>query len=149
MTTTQKPAAREHITSFLSKAPPQNISEIAVRINAVSTPHALADLTSVLKTPHLDALVVPKVNRASDLHFVTDVLRHVAPERHASSATETGTQGQGAGGRGKAPVKIIALIESAEAVMNLNEICKASSYLDGLIFAAEDFALDLSLSTLR
>lgn len=30
--------------------------------------------------------------------------------------------------------------------MNLNEICKASPYLSGLIFAAEDFALDLSLT---
>lgn len=44
------------------------------------------------------------------------------------------------------PIKIIALIESAEAIMNLNEICRASPYLSGLIFAAEDFALDLSLT---
>ncbi|KAI8309009.1 Citramalyl-CoA lyase [Colletotrichum sp. SAR11_59] len=44
------------------------------------------------------------------------------------------------------PVKIIALIESARSVMNLAAICKASPYLSGLIFAAEDFALDLSLT---
>jgi citrate lyase subunit beta-like protein len=30
--------------------------------------------------------------------------------------------------------------------MNLSEICTASPYLSGLIFAAEDFALDLSLT---
>jgi citrate lyase subunit beta-like protein len=30
--------------------------------------------------------------------------------------------------------------------MSLNEICKASPYLSGLIFAAEDFALDLSIT---
>lgn len=30
--------------------------------------------------------------------------------------------------------------------MNLSEICRASPYLSGLIFAAEDFALDLSLT---
>jgi citrate lyase subunit beta-like protein len=30
--------------------------------------------------------------------------------------------------------------------MNLGEICKASPYLSGLVFAAEDFALDLSLT---
>ena len=62
---------------------------------------------------------------------MTDVLRHKLPERH--------------GGAGE-PLKIIALIESAEAVVNLNEICCASPYLSGLIFAAEDFALDLSLT---
>lgn len=138
MTPSQKPLARQNITDFLQKPPPQNINEVSVRINAVSTPHALTDLTSILTTPHLDAIVIPKVNRASDLHFVTDVLRHVAPERHDSESSSKS--------KGKPPIKIIALIESAEAVMNLNEICKASPHLDGLIFAAEDFAMDLSLT---
>ena len=89
-------------------------------------------MSSVLQAPSLDALVIPKVNKASDLHFVTDVLRHSLPDRHGSKSTN--------------PIKILALIESAEAITNLNEICKASPYLSGLIFAAEDFALDLSLT---
>jgi citrate lyase subunit beta-like protein len=42
--------------------------------------------------------------------------------------------------------KVVALIESARALMDLSSICKASPQLDGLIFAAEDFALDLSLT---
>lgn len=103
-----------------------------MRINAVSSGIALADLTSILPAPNLDALVIPKVNRASDLHFANDVIKHMLPERHAPGSSN--------------PLKIIALIESAEAIMNLNEICKASPYLSGLIFAAEDFALDLSLT---
>lgn len=103
-----------------------------MRINAVSSGLALSDLSTVLQAPNLDALVVPKVNRASDLHFVTDVLRHTLPERHSASSPN--------------PLKIIALIESAESIMNLSEICKASPFLSGLIFAAEDFALDLSLT---
>lgn len=103
-----------------------------MRINAVSSGLALDDLNSVLTAKNLDALVVPKVNRASDLHFVTDVLRQKLPERHKEG--------------GENPVKIIALIESAESIMNLGEICRSSPYLSGLIFAAEDFALDLSLT---
>lgn len=43
-------------------------------------------------------------------------------------------------------MKLLALIESAKALTDLNSICKASPYLSGLIFAAEDFALDLSLT---
>ena len=132
MAPAQKAAARENIVSFLSQARPPRIAELSVRINAVSSGLALADLSAVLQAPNLDALVVPKVNRASDLHFVTDVVRHALPERHASSSAN--------------PLKIIALIESAEAIMNLGEICRASPYLSGLIFAAEDFALDLSLT---
>ncbi|KAM5355777.1 hypothetical protein ACJ41O_002423 [Fusarium nematophilum] len=121
---------QNHISSLHDR--PSGISELAVRINAVSTPFALSDLTVLAPLRHVDAVVVPKVNSAADLTFVTDVLRHVAPERHTSNASN--------------PIKIIALIESARAVMNLSEICKASSYLSGFIFAAEDFALDLSLT---
>ena len=44
------------------------------------------------------------------------------------------------------PIQILALIESAKAISNLSSICKASPYLVGLIFGAEDFALDLSLT---
>jgi citrate lyase subunit beta-like protein len=76
--------------------------------------------------------VIPKVNSASDLHFVTDVIRHVLPERHSATSTR--------------PERLLALIESAQSLSNLGEICKASPYLSGLIFAAEDFSLDLSLT---
>ncbi|KAG9242401.1 HpcH/HpaI aldolase/citrate lyase family protein [Calycina marina] len=127
-----KSSSRQHLAHFLTQPRPPNISELAVRINAISTGLALDDLTSILSAPNIDALLIPKVNRASDLNFVTDVLRHILPERHAKDATN--------------PIKIIALVESAEAITNLNEICAASPYLSGLVFAAEDFALDLSIT---
>lgn len=38
------------------------------------------------------------------------------------------------------------MIESAKALSNLNSICTASPLLSGLVFAAEDFAFDLSLT---
>lgn len=119
-----------HISSL--KARPSSISELAVRVNAVSTPFALDDLTTLSSAALVDAIVVPKVESAADLTFVSDVLRHVAPERHADDSTN--------------PIKIIALIESARAVMDLASICRASPFLSGLIFAAEDFALDLSIT---
>lgn len=71
--------------------------------------------------------MIPKVNSASDLHFVADVIRHSRP----SSAPQ---------------IKILALIESAKALSSLSTICTATPLLSGLIFAAEDFALDLSLT---
>ena len=45
-----------------------------------------------------------------------------------------------------APIRILALIESAKALSSLSSICTATPLLSGLIFAAEDFALDLSLT---
>ena len=44
------------------------------------------------------------------------------------------------------PIKLLALIESAKAICDLSSICNASPYLSGLIFGADDFALDLSLT---
>lgn len=134
VTPSLKPSARRQLRSHLASlsARPHSIAELAVRINAVSTSFALEDLTALAPTPLVDAIVVPKVETPADLTFVTDVLRHVAPDRHAEGSSN--------------PVKIVALIESAKAIMDLAAICKASPYLSGLIFAAEDFALDLSIT---
>lgn len=137
----EKPNARQALArhlSSISSSPssrPSGIGEIAARINAVSTPYALEDLAVLGREPSLEAVVVPKVDSASDLTLVADALRHAAPQRYAE------------GGR---PVRIIALIESARAVLDLPSICAAGVRdgvsLSGLIFAAEDFSLDLSLT---
>ena len=81
---------------------------------------------------------MPKVNSASDLQFVTDVIRHSLPSRCSS--------GSDSASPGKSSISILALIESAKGLSSLPSICKASPYLSGLIFAAEDFALDLSIT---
>lgn len=129
-----KPLARRQLGTHLANltSRPPAISEIAVRINAVSSASALDDLTALAPIPSVDAVVVPKVQSAADLNFVADVLRHLAPERQSQHS--------------KHPISIIALIESARAIVDLASICKASPHLSGLIFAAEDFALDLSLT---
>jgi citrate lyase subunit beta-like protein len=120
VTINKKPEARANILTILNRDRAPSIREQAVRINSVSSGFALQDLTAVLQAKHLDALVVPKVDRQA------------LPERHAPGSTN--------------PVKIIALIESARAITDLKEICAASPYVSGLTFAAEDFALDLSIT---
>ncbi|KAI1488502.1 beta subunit of citrate lyase [Biscogniauxia mediterranea] len=132
VTPAAKPSARAALRAHLDALPPTGhppgVRELAVRINAVTTPHALADLTAVASAPHLDAVVVPKVEGAGDLEYVAQALRHLAPSRHS-------------------PIKLLALIESARAVTDLRAICAAApGQLSGLVFAAEDFALDLSVS---
>lgn len=80
-----------------------------------------------LKAPNVDAIVIPKVNSASDLTYVNSVINHLSPSRPK-------------------PIRLLALIESALSLQNLPQICTAVPNLSGLIFAAEDFALDLSLT---
>ncbi|KAL5116949.1 hypothetical protein ACEQ8H_005167 [Pleosporales sp. CAS-2024a] len=135
-----KSEARANLRSVLHKPRPSGIKELCVRINSVDSGLALQDLTDVLKGEHLDAIMLPKCESAADLHFVTDVVRHLSPARHATSGASPGSDGT------KEPVRIIALIESAKAIQNLSSICAASPYLSGLVFAAEDFAKDMSLT---
>ncbi|KAK4989168.1 hypothetical protein LTR66_007125 [Elasticomyces elasticus] len=128
----KKAEARANLRDLLSKPRVDGIHEQAVRINSVDSVYALSDLTEVLQAPNIDAVVIPKVNSASDLHFVTDVIRHSLPDRHGPKSNN--------------PIRLIALIESARAIVDLPSICAATPYLSGLIFAAEDFALDLSIT---
>ena len=77
--------------------------------------------------------MVPKVNSGSDLKWAADFINY---KRTFASPEESAPR----------RIKILALIESAKAIVNLREICQTVAQLDGLIFAAEDFALDLSLT---
>ncbi|KAK0739598.1 Pyruvate/Phosphoenolpyruvate kinase-like domain-containing protein [Apiosordaria backusii] len=130
VTSGKKAEARAALREFLSQPRPASIREQSVRINAVPSGHALSDLTEILASPNVDSVVVPKVDSASDLHFVTNVIHHFRDTSDSQAS----------------PLQIIASIESAKAIMDLSAICKASPYLTGLIFAAEDFANDLSLT---
>ena len=74
------------------------------------------------------------MNSRSDLQWVADFTNHKRTYKGPEESTPR-------------RIKILALIESAKAIANLREICEtATSQLEGLIFAAEDFALDLSLT---
>ena len=125
-----KPEAREKICSLLKGQRSPSVRENAVRINSLQSGLALDDLTAVIHTPNLDTIVVPKINSAGDLRVVSEFMQHAIPERQASAS----------------PVKLLALIESAKAIVDLSSICSSTPVLSGLIFAAEDFALDLSLT---
>lgn len=89
-------------------------------------------ISAQLQSPNLSTLVIPKVDSASDLSFVTDVITHTLATSSAAPR--------------KQPISLIALVESAKSLSNLSQICSASPLLSGLIFAAEDFAHDLSLT---
>ncbi|MCJ1463301.1 hypothetical protein MMC07_001907 [Pseudocyphellaria aurata] len=147
VTASRKVEARANICDILNEPRPNGVGERAVRINSVGSGLAEDDLNEVLTNSFPDALVVPKVNSGSDLVFVTDMVKHHRSVRdkvkHHPNLSRTSTL---AANSQSSPIQILALIESAKAVSNLSSICKATSFLAGLIFAAEDFALDLSLT---
>ncbi|KAI9784788.1 MAG: hypothetical protein M1839_001518 [Geoglossum umbratile] len=141
VTPAMKTTARRNVREILERGMVRGIGEQAVRINSVESGLAEEDLRVVLQASgNIDTLVVPKVNSASDLHFITDILQHTLPKRHPSTPPTSTSPTL------VPPIRILALIESALAITSLSTICTASPYLSGLIFAAEDFALDLSIT---
>ena len=125
----RKAEARALVRKALDQDTPAGIKERAVRINSVGSGLALADIQEVLKSPNLTTFVVPKVESASDLTFISDVIGHSRPKEHTK------------------PISVLALVESAKSLLSLESICTAAPHLlQGLMFAAEDFSLDLSIT---
>ena len=105
-----------------------NSTELCVRINGLDTNEiALNDLNAILPCDRLQAIVIPKVESASDIHFVSRMI-----DTHCNNNKD---------------IRIIAAIESAMGFLNLREIADTSTTcmnrLDALVFASEDFCADI------
>lgn len=105
-------------------------AELCVRINGLDTNDmALRDLEAVLPCSRLQAVVVPKVENASDIVFVSRMIDSLCDNTR--------------------DVRIIAAVESAMGFLNLREIAEAAKVgtskakLDALVFASEDFCADI------
>ncbi|KAJ1960121.1 hypothetical protein IWQ62_004351 [Dispira parvispora] len=126
----RKGAAREMVFEAL-KLGTESKSELAVRINAVSSGLAFDDLNVVLQSKQLQAIVIPKVESAKDVNFVCQLIDSLAVESNRDN------------------IQLVACVESALGVMNLREIATASPRVGALLFAAEDYCADLGLHRSR
>jgi citrate lyase subunit beta-like protein len=97
--------------------------ENGVRINAVQSGLAEDDLIAVLGSNKLQSILIPKVQSSSDILFTASLVQKLAPSSN---------------------IKILASIESALGLININEIASQKS-VDAVVFAAEDYCNDLNL----
>jgi citrate lyase beta subunit len=98
-------------------------SERLVRINPVRNNRGERDLEIILPS-QLDGIVLPKVETPEDLEFVC---------RKAGEAEKRA-------GIPERSIRLLALIETPQAFINLKEICSVCDRLEGLIFGAEDLS---------
>ena len=103
-----------------------------VRVNALSTPWLKLDLDAVV-LPGLKGVCLTKVVRPTDVHEVASYIEIIEKRRNL----EVGK------------IRILAAVESARGLMNSLSIADASSRVVGLMFGAEDYALDLGLGARR
>jgi citrate lyase subunit beta/citryl-CoA lyase len=126
----EKPAARRMIAAALQQAGqgPRRY----VRLNALSTPWLEPDLDAVIGVG-IEGVCLTKVIRPQDIHEVA--ARIEVLERRAN--LEVGK------------TRILAAVESARGLVNAVAIADAHPRVVGLMFGAEDYALDLGLGARR
>ncbi|GAB4526866.1 MAG: CoA ester lyase [Anaerolineae bacterium] len=120
-----KAAARETVAAALREVD-FGRSERLVRINPISTAFWRADL-DVTAPSRPDTYIIPKVEHAEHVRRVGMRLAEIEAEQGWPEGT----------------IGLIALIETALAVVNLKEIASSSPRLTALAFGAEDMAGDL------
>ena len=122
-----KEIARELIVSFALDGTLKTCDKkIFVRINDRDTNLLLTDLTAVT-LDGIDGVLMPKVYSAEDICYIDHLLEAIEHEKELTI--------------GK--FKIAVLIETAAAVLNVQEICKASDRIVAVTFGCEDFVADL------
>lgn len=99
-----------------------------VRVNPSQGMMTKLDLRAVV-TPNLTGVVLPKTTSRNHILYVEALLR----DAEAQNGVEAGT------------TKLIAMIESAAAMLNCAEIARASARLVALAFGGEDFCADLGV----
>jgi citrate lyase subunit beta / citryl-CoA lyase len=103
-----------------------------VRVNALTTPWLKPDLEAVI-TPGLEGICLTKVAGPSDIQETASIIEILEKKR----GVEVGK------------IKILAAVESARGLMNALAIADSSTRIVGLMFGAEDYALDIGLGARR
>jgi citrate lyase beta subunit len=100
--------------------------ERLVRVNAWQTPFFADDVAETI-TGRPGGYIIPKVHSAEDLSAARDLIAEQA-RRHGIAADD---------------IALLAIIETAQGVLNLREIARLGPPLQALIFGADDLAADI------
>ncbi|MDR2579533.1 MAG: CoA ester lyase [Fibromonadaceae bacterium] len=121
-----KQAARAQVISTLGNADLRSYG-ISVRVNSVDTSYCFRDVIEVAQAVgnKINSLVLPKVDNAGDVHFLSRLLDGIE--------LETGIE---------TPIAIDATIESAIGVENIAEIA-AAPRVRSLIFGIADYSASI------
>jgi malyl-CoA/(S)-citramalyl-CoA lyase len=109
-------------------------TQLWTRINSLESPWVLDDLTTLVTEigDKLDVIMVPKVEGAWDIHYVDRLLAQLEAKAGVSK-----------------PILVHAILETAQGVVNLEEIACASPRMQGMSFGPADLAASRRMKTTR
>ena len=120
-----KQLARDNIKAFIQR---DDIGSklIFPRINDRESGELLKDITQ-LTIEGVHGFMYPKATKGEDIYFVGKLLETIEYEKHLPVGT----------------FKIIPLIETAGAIVNIKDICTASFRVVAVAFGCEDYVTDI------
>ena len=128
-----KVAAREGLVR-VAKEVDFGDTALWTRVNDLASPWVLDDLTTLVTEigDKLDVIMVPKVEGAWDIHYVDRLLAQLEAKAKVSR-----------------PILVHAILETAQGVVNLEEIATASPRMQGMSFGPADLAASRRMKTTR
>jgi citrate lyase subunit beta / citryl-CoA lyase len=128
----EKEAARDKVVKAINDLD-WGDSVVCVRVNAWDTEWTYRDVIHVAEnaSERLDELMLPKVQSAADVQALDMLLTQIE--------SVTGRQGR---------IGIEAQIETAQGLINVEEICAASDRVETIIFGPADFAASTEMPVL-
>jgi citrate lyase subunit beta/citryl-CoA lyase len=127
----EKANARETIRSFLPRLAASG-RPVIPRVNALDTEWVRADLEAVVG-PHVFGISIGKVRSTGDIAAISRLIGEL--ERRAGVSPGT--------------LHLLPWIETAEAIVKVGEICRASNRIVAVAFGAEDFTNDMGIERLE
>ena len=109
-------------------------AQLWTRVNSLDSPWVLDDLTTLVTEvgDRLDVIMVPKVEGPEDIHYVDRLLAQLEAKAGLTR-----------------PLLVHAILETARGVANVEEICLASSRMQGLSLGPADLAANRRMKTTR
>ncbi len=129
----KKVAAREGLVKVAGEVDFGD-TQLWTRVNSLESPWVLDDLTTLVTEigDKLDVIMVPKVEGAWDIHYVDRLLAQLEAKAELDR-----------------PILVHAILETAQGVVNLEEIATASPRMQGMSFGPADLAASRRMKTTR
>ena len=128
----EKEAARDKVVKAINDLD-WGDTVLCVRVNAWDTKWTYRDVIHVVEnsSERLDEIMLPKVQRAADVHALDMLLTQI--EETTGRKSQVGIEPQ---------------IETARGLINVEEICAASPRLETIVFGPADFAASTEMPVL-
>jgi malyl-CoA/(S)-citramalyl-CoA lyase len=129
----RKEAAREGLVK-VGREMDLGETQLWTRVNSLESPWVLDDLTTLVTEigDRLDAIMVPKVEGAWDIHYVDRLLAQLEAKARLEH-----------------PILVHAILETSLGVVNVEEIATASPRIQGMSFGPADLAASRRMKTTR